>query len=645
VSESIFRGLFVGLTEYLSATKVVWADDTAGVAEMVATLARHSGIIGLDIETAKADPHHPMAGLVPAVSRISTVQLAADIQGERVCWVVDALGLGVQWLNDLRACRFVIHNLAFEMDHLQHAGVMLDVERCDCTLLMARIYRGAAGGLSLLEVAAEALDLQLDKTLQTSDWSQRPLTPEQVEYAAGDAVAVLDLMPLMERAYFEQAPEYKSTYEFIRSLVPPTVSHQLLGVRLDTDAHQQVVQQWQQMRDEAQAQLAEQGLLIPAGKDAFKRADVQAYLKGRLSEQQLEQWPRTKTGGLSTSAKEIAAAPGADQVSALTQWAKHATLLANFGPKLQHLAVDGILYPRYRVAGMAGGRWTATEPNFQNQPRQGLKHCYRPVNAGWLFVAADLAQVELRVAGLISQDEAIMQAYADGQDLHTLMAERMVERMSPTALDAQLAAAGGDRKAMMKRLRQGAKGINFGLLYGSGWAGLQRYALQTYGVEFSDDEAQAFHALFHESYPQLSEWQQLIVAYAREQYGVESTWCRLPRFFTEGSFYKKGTFSDVFTEPMNHPVQSTAWEIMALAIRYVHQHANPQHVRVSHHVYDELVLQVHPDHVKDAARLMLAGFEHGYQTVFPDAPVNNIAEAGWGETWADCSREDHIILL
>jgi DNA polymerase-1 len=631
------------VSEYLATVRINWVDTVDGLAEMAATLARHAGIVGLDIETAKALPGHPMAGLVPAASRISTVQLAADIQGERVCWVVDALGLGVQWMQQLQACRFIVHNLAFELDHLQHAGVVLDIERCECTMLMARVYRGADGGLSLAEVANEALDLQLDKTLQTSDWFARPLTPEQLQYAAGDAVAVLDLMPAMERAYFDQAPEYRATYEFIRSLVAPTVTHQQLGVRLDTGAHNQVVQQWQQIRDDAQAQLAEQGLHIPQGKDAFKRDDIQAYLRGRLNEEQLNQWPRTKTGNLSTSAKEIAAAPGAEQIAALTQWAKHATLLANFGPKLQHLAVDGTLYPRYRVAGMAGGRWTATEPNFQNQPRQGLKHCYRPVQEGWLFVAADLAQVELRVAGLISQDAAIMQAYADGQDLHTLMAQRMAARMSPSALDAQLAAAGGDRKAMMKRLRQGAKGINFGLLYGSGWAGLQRYALQTYGVAFSDEEAQAFHALFHESYPQLSQWQQLIVAHAREQYGVESTWCRLPRFFSESSFYKKGGFSDVFTEPMNHPVQSTAWEIMALAIRYVHQHADPRHVRISHHVYDELVLQVHPDHVLPAARLMMAGFVHGYRTVFPDAPVNSVAEAGWGETWADCSLESHVI--
>jgi len=135
------------------------------------------------------------------------------------------------------------------------------------------------------------------------------------------------------------------------------------------------------------------------------------------------------------------------------------------------------------------------------------------------------------------------------------------------------------------------------------------------------------------------------VAYAREQYGVESTWCRLPRFFSEGSFYKRGAFSDVFTEPMNHPVQATAWEIMALAIRYVQEHADPQQVRVSHHVYDELVLQVHPDHVQSAAHLMLDAFEHGYHTVFPDAPVNNIAEVAWGDTWADCSLESNAIEL
>ena len=78
-----------------------------------------------------------------------------------------------------------------------------------------------------------------------------------------------------------------------------------------------------------------------------------------------------------------------------------------------------------------------------------------------------------------------------------------------------------------------------------------------------------------------------------------------------------------------YPVQSSAWEILALAIRYIDTNAS-EGIYISHHVYDELTL-VAPDHlVGAAAQLLHEAFVYGYQEVFPGCDTTGIVEVGAG---------------
>ena len=166
-----------------NAPPLVWVRTEEELHQAVETLLSESQV-GLDVETTLAS------------RALCLVQIAAS---ERT-FLIDALE--VPELDPLASIfgsgeiRKIIHNAAFEREVLGRYG--LELEGVVDTLELSREVRGRAieGGHSLRAVCARELGLALDKSEQTSDWTERPLSPGQVEYAALDAEV---LLPLLER--------------------------------------------------------------------------------------------------------------------------------------------------------------------------------------------------------------------------------------------------------------------------------------------------------------------------------------------------------------------------------------------------------------------------------------------------------------
>jgi DNA polymerase-1 len=128
-------------------------------------------------------------------------------------------------------------------------------------------------------------------------------------------------------------------------------------------------------------------------------------------------------------------------------------------------------------------------PNLQNIPRSGLLISYICAPEGLVFVIADYSQIELRIAAKIFGDQEMLSAYAEGRVLHTLTAQSLIRREDVSKDDRKL-----------------AKVVNFGLLYGMGAKGLQSYALRSYGIKMSLEEASLYRRRFFETYPGLKTW-------------------------------------------------------------------------------------------------------------------------------------------
>ena len=223
------------------------------------------------------------------------------------------------------------------------------------------------------------------------------------------------------------------------------------------------------------------------------------------------------------------------------------------------------------------------------------------------------------MAGLISGDPVINEAYANGRDLHREVA---AER------------AGKEPEDITKSERQAAKAINFGLIFGAGAKTLREQAINSYGIEMSMDEALEAKAFFHAKYARLSAWQQEAVADANAYGYSESPYIRLTRHYGDR----------VYTHAMNFPVQSGAWEVLALAIIFIDSRLPEDgSIRISHHVYDELCLVARDDQVMTAALLLRDGFLHGFQTVFPNGATRGLVEIGAGRTWEEAGGDQNRI--
>jgi len=557
--------------------------------------------LALDIETAKIDPEHPQSGLNPKLSRIRLIQYCNGTD----CYLFDQFKIdSLDWINPLLDIETVAHNALFEASHFLHQGIIFN--NLHDTMLMGRVFFDE--NRALKDLAEEALDLELDKTLQVSNWGRPELLQEQLEYGAADAVVAFELVNIFDQWLEENESHYRNAYQFLRSLIYPLARQASHGVPFDEEYHNQVIAGWEQARDIALSQIS------LANPNSAKQK--QAWLEETLTEEELLDWPLTAKGNLSTNRETL---EKAHHIPAAAPLAEHTTIssrLSNFGAKLKAQLVDGRLYPGYQIAGMVTGRFGCRNPNIQNMPRSEFKQCFRAPE-GFVFVTGDLSQIELRVAGILSEDEVINEAYRNGEDLHRSMAARM---------------SGKEPDDITKDERTAAKAVNFGLLFGAGAETLQRQAVSSYGIDMSLEEAREYRDLFFETYPQFHEWQQEIVEATNLYESSESNLIRLTRHYDK----------EVYTHAMNYPIQSSAWEVLALAILYVDTHA-PEGVHISHHVYDELTLIAPEFFALKAAELLKDAFYHGFNNCFPNAPDRDLVEVGVGKTWGDASSEQAIV--
>lgn len=568
-------------------------DDAYTAAEQLC----NSGMLALDIETGKTDPSHPQSGLNPKLSRIRLIQYSAGT----TCFLFDQYKISsLDWIKSLVSVPTVAHNALFEANHFLHQGVIFD--DLHDSMLMGRVFLNE--NKSLKDIAGEALDLGLDKSLQVSDWNRPELLQEQLEYAAADAVVAFELATLFERWFAENEPHYRNAYEFLRSLIYPLARQLSHGVPFEVVQHDQLIDQWERERDQSRA------VLDIANPNSTMQK--QAWLTQSLSDEELLDWPLTDKGYLSTSCESLGNAHHIPAAKSLALYTTVSSRLSNFGQKLQDQLIDGRLYPGYQIAGMVTGRFGCRKPNIQNMPRNDFKDCFR-APAGTIFVTGDLSQIELRVAGILSGDEIINNAYRDGEDLHLSMAAKM---------------SGKPLQDITKAERTAAKAVNFGLLFGAGAKTLQKQAASSYGVNMSLEAAEDYRQLFFDTYPQFRDWQLEAVEKANLYASSESSLIKLTRHYD----------FDVYTHAMNYPIQSSAWEVLALAILYVDKHASGG-INISHHVYDELTLLSPKAKAIEAADLLQDAFYHGFHTCFPTAPDRNLVEIGMGDSWAEAGSE------
>jgi DNA polymerase-1 len=267
------------------------------------------------------------------------------------------------------------------------------------------------------------------------------------------------------------------------------------------------------------------------------------------------------------------------------------------------------------------GRATCSQPNLQQLP-QDVRKAVRTA-AGRVLVPADYRQIEFRCAAELSGDEALRQVFRNGQDLHVLNAEDFVGASLETLSEAEQETA-----------RNKSKRIGFGTLYGSGADGLLASAWTMYRIEMAPAEAQAWKERFYARYPQLRAWQRHTADEARVTGVLRSVVGRPLRAEWEPIQPLKWTLC------CNYPVQSSAADVLSLAMTKVHQALAGLDAQLILQIHDELLVECAEDIAEQVEALMVEHMTAAWLEIFPDAPVGDLIDVAIRPCWAKPPKKE-----
>ena len=599
--------------------------ETSEVDKLVATL-KEIPCYGLDIETAKKAEYleDRRAGLDPHLTDIRLIQI---YDGEKVA-VFDLFHVDItkcpSLLQFLRTKRFVAHNAIFEIKHLTHNGIKPDV---GCSLLLAMLVDRAERspfekeedddyepdgmseyrrGYSLDAVTARLFGVKVDKFFQTANWNTAVLPKEQVLYAALDAVLTFKVAEVL----VPKVNLYKmgKTYRLLKETQYAICEMELNGMELDEEAHQDLIREWSNADRIAQAQCKE---LIPVA-NLNSTTQLERWAQRHFHKDIVVRWPKTPTGKFTFNRNKILHLADDPAIAALLEHKKYFKLLTTYGTPLheQRNPKTDRIHTQFNLGGTRTGRLSSRDPNLQNLPRDASVRNIFTAGQGRTLVVADFGQIEMRVAGELSRDPAILDAYATGKDLHALMAANILGKQVST---------------VTKQDRQLAKAVNFGLLFGMGSDKLRTYAKTSYDVDMSVDLAEHAVKLFRTTYAVYGMWQRRQREYCTKL-GFVRTPCGKMRKLTE---------EEVYTKAVNTPVQGGAAEVMFYSLCNFVRRSDGK-FRLLNCVHDEMIIDCAEGDEEEAKECLELSMIDGMLQVFPNATTVKLVEAKAGKSWGEC---------
>jgi DNA polymerase-1 len=320
-----------------------------------------------------------------------------------------------------------------------------------------------------------------------------------------------------------------------------------------------------------------------------------------------------KTGKRSTSAAVLEALREAHPiVEKILQYRELTKLKSTYIDPLPDLIhpKTGRLHTRFNQTATATGRLSSSDPNLQNIPvRTPLGQRIRRAfiaEEGWLLVALDYSQIELRVLAHLSGDENLIRVFQEGRDIHTETASWMF---------------GVPREAVDPLMRRAAKTINFGVLYGMSAHRLSQELAIPY------EEAQAFIGRYFQSFPKVRAWIEKTLEEGRRRGYVETLFGRR-RYVPDLEARVKSVREAAERMAFNMPVQGTAADLMKLAMVKLFPRLEEMGARMLLQVHDELVLEAPKERAEAVARLAKEVMEGVYPLAVPLE-----VEVGIGEDW------------
>ncbi|KAA5545981.1 DNA polymerase I [Roseiconus nitratireducens] len=509
------------------------------------------------------------------------------------------------------------HNLKYDLSLLKWNGIDVAAPLVDTMLVHTMTEPEMRHGLdTLCELYLNYRPIPTSQLIGEKGDEQKNMADvplkQVAEYACEDADVTLQIAQILDPVIDEKGMR-QVVDEVECPLVPVLVDMEYNGITLDTKSLADYAQKLQAEIDDLQARI-----YAAAGHefnvDSPKQLGVVLF-----EEMQLEDNPKkTATGQYSTREAELERLAGKHQIVADVLDYRNARKLKSTYVDQLPGAVNpetGRLHTHYSQTWTATGRMQSNDPNLQTIPvrkerGREIRAAFVPRDSDHLILSADYSQIELRIMAELSGDEAMMEAFQSGEDIHTVTAAKVYKVSN---------------EEVTREMRAKAKTVNFGIIYGISAFGLQQR------LNIPRAEASELIHNYFEKYPGVQRYIDQTIAFAKE-HGYVATKTGRRRYLRDITSKSRGTVAAAERLAMNSPIQGTAADMLKLAMIKVHRALRQGEFKTKMllTVHDELVFDLY----KAERDQVLPVIETAMKTALPmQVPI--VVEMGTGENWLE----------
>jgi DNA polymerase-1 len=430
------------------------------------------------------------------------------------------------------------------------------------------------------------------------------------EYACEDADVTLQVSEVI-KPDIEKRGVSRVCYDIECPLIPVLVDMEFEGIRLDCDALADFSKKLDKEIDELREKIFQ-----AAGRefniDSPKQLGVILYDELNL----VENPRKTATGQSSTREAELVRLAPNHQIVADVLEYRNAVKLksvyvdqlpASINPK------TGRLHTHYSQTWTATGRIQSNDPNLQTIPirkerGREIRAAFVPRDDNYLILSADYSQIELRIMAELSQDPTMMQAFVAGEDIHRFTAAK-VYKIEPDEVT--------------REMRDKAKTVNFGIIYGISAFGLQQR------LNIPRREADELISNYFEKYPGVRAYIDRTIEFARE-HGYVATQTGRRRYIRDINSRNNSLRNAAERLAMNSPLQGTAADMLKLAMIRVHRALREGRFQTKMllTVHDEIVFDLHKSEIETVIPVIVEAMSSALPMKVPI-----VVETGVGENW------------
>ncbi len=509
------------------------------------------------------------------------------------------------------------HNLKYDISLLKWHGIEIQGKLMDTMLAHSMKEPEMSHGLDYLaKLYLGYRPIPISDLIGPRGDEQKTLreVPLQrvAEYAAEDADVTLQVAEVL-RPDIEKRGVSQVCHEIECPLIPVLVDMEFEGIRLDVKAlkkfSKQLDAEIDQLRD-AIYQAAGREFNI----DSPRQLGVILY-----DELNLVANPRkTATGQYSTREAELLRLANKHQIVQDVLDYRNAVKLKSVYVDQLPASINpatGRLHTHYSQTWTATGRMQSNDPNLQTIPirkarGREIRAAFVPRDENYLILAADYSQIELRIMADLSGDAGMIEAFVSGTDIHTTTAAKVFKV---------------DPDEVTREMRDKAKTVNFGIIYGISSFGLQQR------LNIPRAEANQLIKNYFEKYPGVKDYIDRTIEFARE-HGYVATRTGRRRYLRDINSRNHSLRAAAERLAMNSPLQGTAADMLKLAMIRVHRALKDGNFQTKMllTVHDEIVFDLHQSEIDTAIPVIVDGMKHAIPMKVPIE-----VETGYGANWLE----------